>query len=429
MATDIHIKNFQSIKDLNLKIDGFTVLIGKNNIGKSAIIRAIKSALDNESGKENIRLGESTIEVQVTRPDIDFKWSKGAETFYDVTLPGQKKETYTKLNRAVPEPVIRAGFDKISIEDKMENPLIANQFKSLFLLDKRGSVITEVLTDLYNIDIITIADEKCQKDLKSNKSLLKTREVDLKTLQATISKYKDIETIKEDLRVITELDARKDTLEEEIQTLLSFEIELKDLIASVERLKEVSKIKIPEVNDSVVTDYQWLKEKDTELTECATSFKRLKGITKVKIPTIDETLAVELEWILGKEKEINDLQSIVDHLKGVKKVNIPTISNVETLLTEVGLIKSWDDDIKTLDKRLSIPIPDISELESTVTKIDTFVQDLTLFIKNEQDFRAVALSTKTVRDELKSVIAEFTEKNKELELIKACPLCDRPFHD
>jgi len=41
----IRIKNFQSIEDLEIEVRGFTAITGKTNIGKSAIMRAISSAM------------------------------------------------------------------------------------------------------------------------------------------------------------------------------------------------------------------------------------------------------------------------------------------------------------------------------------------------------------------------------------------------
>ena len=45
MAVDVEIRNFQSIEKATIKIDGFTVVVGRSNIGKSALVRAVKAAL------------------------------------------------------------------------------------------------------------------------------------------------------------------------------------------------------------------------------------------------------------------------------------------------------------------------------------------------------------------------------------------------
>ena len=173
--TEITIKNFQSIKKLKFTIDGFTVIVGKNNIGKSAIIRAIKSALTNQSGNEFIRRGEKYTEVKIKKDKLNIEWKKGASTTYKIN-----DQNFSKLNRAIPQPLIDAGFNKMEIGDQKISPIIASQFQPLFLINKNGGVITDVLANLYKIDTLSIADDLCLKELRSQKSFLKTREEDLK---------------------------------------------------------------------------------------------------------------------------------------------------------------------------------------------------------------------------------------------------------
>ena len=42
---DVEIRNFQSIDHVHLRVEGFTALVGRSNIGKSAVVRAVKAAL------------------------------------------------------------------------------------------------------------------------------------------------------------------------------------------------------------------------------------------------------------------------------------------------------------------------------------------------------------------------------------------------
>ena len=54
---EVEIQNFQSIDKVAFKIEGFTVLVGRSNIGKSALIRAIHCALTGASGTDFVRHG------------------------------------------------------------------------------------------------------------------------------------------------------------------------------------------------------------------------------------------------------------------------------------------------------------------------------------------------------------------------------------
>lgn len=391
MATKIHIKNFQSIKDLNFEIDGFTVLIGKNNIGKSAVIRAISAALNNEAEKNHLRLGEKSMEVRVTRPEIDFTWSKEDSASYKITTDSKKDEIYTKLNRAIPEPLIKAGFDKISIDDASVSPLIAEQFSPLFLLDKRGSVITEVLTDLYDMDILNIADEKCQKELKSNKSLLKTREIDSKNLQNKLEKYKIFESLKITIERLVQDELKIQELRKEIEELIIIEQDFNTTLSHLDNLKKIKNVTIPDTKEieNLLPDYTWLLSTEQELEIVTNSIKKLKDVAKITIPDFSSISSQmpELSWLQDKEKELNSLTALIKDLQNIEKIEIPDTKSIE-------------ESIKNFSE--------ISEIEKS--------------LKDQ------ATLTRAIRDELVDISAKYDSKSQEFLAIKICPLCERPWH-
>jgi putative ATP-dependent endonuclease of OLD family len=63
--TKLKIRNFRSIKDLEIELDDTTVLIGQNNAGKSAILDAVRIALTRRWGQR----GTGFTENDVYRPD------------------------------------------------------------------------------------------------------------------------------------------------------------------------------------------------------------------------------------------------------------------------------------------------------------------------------------------------------------------------
>jgi energy-coupling factor transporter ATP-binding protein EcfA2 len=167
--TEISIKNFQNVADAKFSIDGFTVIVGKNNIGKSAIVRSINAALTNQTGDDFIRHGEKSTEVSIVRKDIDIRWKKGDSASYVINK--DEKHPYTKLNRAVPKPILDAGFRNIEVDDDLKiNPLYASQFEPVFLLNKPGPQVTEILSEVYDINVISRADDLCQKENRATKA-------------------------------------------------------------------------------------------------------------------------------------------------------------------------------------------------------------------------------------------------------------------
>ena len=208
--TEIGIKNFQSIGDISLLINGFTAIVGKNNIGKSAIVRAIQSALTNQAGSDFIRKGKKTVEVSFKKESVDIEWKKGSTATYIVN-----NESYSKLNRAVPQPIIDAGYRKVELGDYKIDPLIANQFSPLFLLNETGSTITEALSVLYKLDVLSIADELCQKELRSTKNIQKTRASDLEQLNKQLEPYQKFDELKKDFKELEKIEEEYNNLKKE----------------------------------------------------------------------------------------------------------------------------------------------------------------------------------------------------------------------
>ena len=50
--TKIHIENFRSIKNATINLNEITALVGENNAGKTAILRALNSVFNYEYEKE-----------------------------------------------------------------------------------------------------------------------------------------------------------------------------------------------------------------------------------------------------------------------------------------------------------------------------------------------------------------------------------------
>ena len=189
----VKIKNFQSIADTEFEVDGFTVIVGKNNRGKSAIVRAIDSALSNRLGNNFIRWGKLQTEVGLIKDNLDLSWVKEEKTAsYTIN-----KKSFTSLNRTVPQPIIDAGYKKFEIGDEKLNPLIAHQFEELFLINRSGPFVTEAISTLYDLNDINDADSLCQKKLRATKNLLKTRYTDTENLIKKLENFEGLEDVKQ----------------------------------------------------------------------------------------------------------------------------------------------------------------------------------------------------------------------------------------
>ena len=372
-------------------IDGFTVVVGRNNIGKSSLIRAVDAALTNRSGDDFIRDGEKSTEIAIKYGNLDLEWKKGAKTSYKIN-----GESFTSLNRDIPPPLVEAGFGRMELADKRVSPLVAHQFDPLFLVNKGGSVITEVLAGVYDLDSLSNADDLCQKDLKAQKSVLKTREGDLTGLQGKLEKYKDFDRLKEDVKALVEKDKACQSLQDEIALLTDYEVELEALMRSISILKGLKGVEIPDISkcEKLVEENSWLEERSQELYILGTVIKKMRGVEKIEIPAVDlDTMA----------QDVTQLSAWNDQLLG----NTEAVESYRSVLVGIN--------------------PEIVELDKAIPQAEYYLKAFTEISEFEQEFLKVAGLAKGTRDELKSVSEELELAEKEKAKIKVCPLCERPY--
>ena len=441
MSTKLHIKNFQSIEDIEFEVDGFTVIVGKNNIGKSAIIRAVNSALTNKSGKSFIRKGKKQTEVTIQHAGTTIDWKKGEKTSYKIEWKEGnevKKEDFSALGASgIPKPMTDAGFGKMEIGDREVSPLVATQFNELFLLDKIGSVVTQVLSNLYNIDILSGADGLCQKELKANKSSLKTREEDLSSLQERLERFKDFEEIKERVKQLAINEKNCNSLQQEISQLATYESQLAIIQASIDLLSAIDDITIPGTSECEEAEKElcWIKSKETDLRSIAETVKKLRGVKSISIPEISiaEKLIQEVPEIIIWDDKLSEISKKIKKLEPIEDIlTVPPIGMIGVLIEELSQIVDWDNKFTGPSKNLGaqdslLKSLDMENLTELSKKAETLSTEVTEVSKLYTQFFESASQTKIARDDLKKVTEDLNQAQFEKSQIKVCPVCERPF--
>jgi len=382
--TEISIKNFQSIKNISFDIKGFTIIIGKNNIGKSAIIRAVDSVLTNQGVKDNIRKGEKKSEVFIKRDGLDIEW-KRTEASSSYKIDGK---SYTKLNRNLPQPLIEKGYERIDLGDEKINLHIAQQFKSIFLLNKSGSVVTDTLSELYNLNVISNADELCQKDLRAQKALFKIRESDAAALKSALVPYEEFEELKQEVQQLKKEEGLYTELQQEILLLDSYISQINELRNKLLFLKPVEDIELPDPsrNEEIIKQLDWLNEKIREKERLEKSFGALEKIIEIALP------------------DASDINQEIIELKSIEKY--------DTAFNEVVTKAKAFNTLKTID------IPSIET---------SLIEDFSEIEKMEKSFTSCAIEAKGLRDSIRKISEDLDIKQKEKDALEICPLCERPF--
>lgn len=180
----ISIKDFQSIHEASLEVDGFTVITGPSNIGKSALIRAIDGAIFGIPGDYYINYEADTCSVEI-HDDHSIEWTKVKES--KVSPKRQTKllvdgEKFTKFAQAQSELTQVFGVTEIEALDVVEKPQIAGQFDTIFLLFDSPFGAATVLNKLGRADIVDRAQSLAAKDSRDAQNRLKVRTQDASDL-------------------------------------------------------------------------------------------------------------------------------------------------------------------------------------------------------------------------------------------------------
>ena len=187
MIERVHIKGFQSLADVELPLGIFTVIQGRSNSGKSAVIRALRAVVTNAGNLRGtngsfIHQGSKQCEVTVQRKDGTLVWTKSPnKTTYD--LNGKAFTTGVD----VPEEVaafLRLGDIALDADNRVNvnfqgGARGTGQFEPPFLVvDRAGSYLAKVFSLLTAANTLYAAQAIAKKQSRASTSKLKTlREV------------------------------------------------------------------------------------------------------------------------------------------------------------------------------------------------------------------------------------------------------------
>lgn len=177
----VRVEDFQSIHCAELEIDGFTVLTGTNNAGKSALFRALRGAFTNARGTGFVRQGGTKCTVALDFGDgKSLVWEKGRDGTNDYVVNGVR---FKKVGHGVPEEVRALGIQPIVVNNTEYWPQLAPQIVGVsFLLDQPGSVVAEAVADVGRVDTLNQALRASESDKRGARANLKVRVADGKRL-------------------------------------------------------------------------------------------------------------------------------------------------------------------------------------------------------------------------------------------------------
>jgi energy-coupling factor transporter ATP-binding protein EcfA2 len=176
------VRNWQSLRQLDLAPGRFTVIVGASSSGKSALVRALRAVASNVSGTSAITRGAdaAAITVHTAHARITLAYSRGAWRYHLVLDSGEEKE-YTKLNRSVP-PEITSALGIAPVPTGGVSRSFAGQFDPPYLLVDSGATVARALGELTNVNTIYAAVREANRRRAAALAALACKQADLDKL-------------------------------------------------------------------------------------------------------------------------------------------------------------------------------------------------------------------------------------------------------
>lgn len=200
MIRTLRVRNFQSLRNIELDLDKFTVIVGPSNSGKSAVVRSLQALFENVGSPSAVSKGYKTFVIRVETDEhveVLLERGRGTSTYrilHDGTglgLSGGAEQIYTKSGTSVPEEV-QSVLKGTEVEDRLLQ--FASQFDRPFLLSEPASKAAKVLGDLTDLDIVFEAVREANRRRLDAQQRLKTRKADMEQLRERAKDFADLKT-------------------------------------------------------------------------------------------------------------------------------------------------------------------------------------------------------------------------------------------
>jgi chromosome segregation ATPase len=252
----VHVKNFQSIADAKIEIDGFTVVTGTNNTGKSALLRAMHGVFTNPPPASIVRYGADHCEVKIEFADgTTILWRKGPK-INAYWLNG--KQLGVSAGRGVPDEVLKVGYAPITVGGHSLWPQFAKQKKGdLFLLDLPGSAVADAVANVERIRVLNHALKACESERRTVNSDLKLRRKDGDKLDEALARFDGLDDAASKLDGLDEARAKAEKMVKLYKLLDATRERISKAEAEVEKLHGFDQVRAPA--DASVIDIESVK--------------------------------------------------------------------------------------------------------------------------------------------------------------------------
>jgi DNA repair exonuclease SbcCD ATPase subunit len=400
--SNLSIKDFKNIKDINLDFKKINVIAGETGEGKSAIIEALTFLQTNylsDKIEEYIRWNQKKFVISET-----FKY-KSKEYFYKI-IGGKTTDRELKIDS---EDYYKSDAVKqlstIIDPDLTLYSNISLQHKSTELLFEKPAPRLQKIKPIFKVDKINEKVELIKSDIKEINLKIETLETEIRTLQNVKIEFLEEPTLP-DVN-IKELEVQLQMLEEDKK---KYQIELQQYEKYKEKIRQydeaqniIKKLKEEsEVEHNKAVTYQLKPVKKINEAEF---IDKSKELDKIKYELF--TLETEIKNYKSIENERGDLQKKVEERQKLLLENtikrLPRISSTKEQVEDLenSFVKQKSDYLFLLKKLDAIKNGNCptcgSKFESS--DVDLLKENLKLIeIKNKELEEQIILNKKQIKE-------------------------------
>jgi DNA repair ATPase RecN len=295
----LRVKNFQSLEDCEVEVQGLTVVTGQNNSGKTALMRSAFGVFTNSKGTKFVRHGKEHCSVTLEFGDgHTVTWEKG-EGVNRYIIDGR---TLNKVGSGkVPEEVSSLGVQPLQISGRDPLwPQFAQQITGqVFLLDQPGSVLAEAIADVDKVGVLNEALRLSQSDYRSSVSERKIRQEDIAKWEDQEKRFDGLDHLQGQVHQLEILQGVLESQRASVKTVQGFRERIQTLAQSISDLLPVREISVPEDPSrltKIEAAYQWAisMEEKIKLAEatCRTRREAQEIAKGIKLPEIPDFTAL-----------------------------------------------------------------------------------------------------------------------------------------